>query len=387
MHPLRAYPVLGDLLSRFHGSQRKSLGWVIASMAEAREARTRTIAAALARGTGVALGSAMNRFYRLLKNPRLKDQLLTEQLLRVLGGGRTLLIAVDWTKWPHQLQALLASVIIERRAVPIQVHVTPDRDIWQNREESRFLARLRGSLEAVQQRVVLLCDAGFHRVDWLRKLNSLHQGFVVRLCENLAVYSSADAREGMLLSDIPLWRGQSLDLGKVWLREDKAVCVRVVGVWRSKQKRRWWLATNLSADTEPATRVAALYAKRMDIEEQIRDTKGCRFGAKLEWHQVRIPARLARLTLLLGIALLLWLFAGIAEATINHSVRMPCRTKGPRLSLVQVGSLFLSHHKRRISRRFIARYFEKPKLNCFADLLPLTFAIQKGWAVSVSTMH
>ena len=55
---------------------------------------------------------------------------------------------------------------------------------------------------------------------------------------------------------------------------------------RNKQKARWWLATNLPAEREPATRVAALYAKRMDIEVQIRDTKGCRFGAKLEWHQV-----------------------------------------------------------------------------------------------------
>lgn len=368
MCPLRSYPVLRLLLSPFRGSQRKTLAWVIASIAECREARTRSIAGVLARRSGVGLGSAINRFYRLLKNRRIEDQRLTEQLLRLLGDGRTLLIALDWTKWPHQLQALLASVIIERRAVPIQVRVTPDRDIWQNKEEARFLACLAKSLIAAGQEAVFLCDRGFHRVAWIRKLKSLRHGFVVRLCGNLMVYPTANAEEGTLLSEMPLARGEISDLGKVWLREDKAVRVRVIGVWRRKQKERWWLATNLSDKTETPHRVAAIYAKRMDIEEQIRDTKGCRFGAKLEWNQLRTPARLARLTLLLGVALLLWLFAGIAKAAEDPAVRMISRKKGARVSLVQVGLLFLQDFKNRISARFIKRHFVNPKLTCFADL-------------------
>jgi hypothetical protein len=52
-----------------------------------------------------------------------------------------------------------------------------------------------------------------------------------------------------------------------------------------------------------------------------RDTKGCRFGVKLERTQFRTPEYLARFTLLVGVALLL----------------LPCKPKGPRLSLLRVG--------------------------------------------------
>jgi hypothetical protein len=40
----------------------------------------------------------------------------------------------------------------------------------------------------------------------------------------------------------------------------------------------------------------------MTIEEQFRDTTGCRFGVRLEWTQFRTPTDLARFTLLVGVA-------------------------------------------------------------------------------------
>jgi hypothetical protein len=48
----------------------------------------------------------------------------------------------------------------------------------------------------------------------------------------------------------------------------------------------------------------------MMVEEQFRDTKGCRFGVRPEWTQFRTPAYLARLTLLVGVALVLWTVVG-----------------------------------------------------------------------------
>jgi hypothetical protein len=43
--------------------------------------------------------------------------------------------------------------------------------------------------------------------------------------------------------------------------------------------------------------LAALYDRRMAIEEQIRDTKGARFGLKLVWTQIKTPQALGRFTL------------------------------------------------------------------------------------------
>lgn len=77
MHPLRMYPFLVSMLSPFRRSQQKSLAWVIAAIAAQGEARSRRLAGWMAMGLGIRLGSALNRFYRLLSNPRIQDVLLT----------------------------------------------------------------------------------------------------------------------------------------------------------------------------------------------------------------------------------------------------------------------------------------------------------------------
>ena len=93
--------------------------------------------------------------------------------------------------------------------------------------------------------------------------------------------------------------GNALDLGQVLLRQDGAVRVRVVGIWAKGAREPWWLATGSSAS------LAALYDRRMAIEEQIRDTKGARFGFQLVWTQIKTLQALARFTLLIGLAILL----------------------------------------------------------------------------------
>ncbi|MBI3326378.1 MAG: hypothetical protein HYZ81_06715 [Nitrospinae bacterium] len=45
------------------------------------------------------MGSALTRCYRLLRNPRIDDQVLTVRLLWLLGQGRQrMLIAIDRTE-------------------------------------------------------------------------------------------------------------------------------------------------------------------------------------------------------------------------------------------------------------------------------------------------
>lgn len=357
MCPFSKYPVLTTLLSPFRKSQRQTIGLVVAAIAEVGQARSRTLAGYLSLVLGIQLGSALTRFYRLLANRRIQDVKLTQSLLQLLGEGKTLLIAVDWTKWPHHLQMLVASVVAGKRAIPVQTMVTPDRDTWQNVSEERFLAHLARTLKTLGQKAILVFDRGFHRVAWICRLFQTGQGFLVRLVSELTAHP--EGKEPLLLSAIALRRGTSVDLGWVWLREDQAVRVRVVGIWGARQKQPWWLATNLNA---PLERVASFYHKRMDIEEQFRDTKGCRFGVKLEWTQFRTPAYLARFALLVGVALLLWTIAGAAKALKDTWARLVCRKKGPRVSLPQVGMLYLGEFNGRMTVEFVKHHLPKPQL-------------------------
>jgi hypothetical protein len=102
MCPFRKYPVLQSLLSPFRLSQQKTLALFIASIAEVAQAASIQLASHLALQLQIQVDSALNRFYRLLRNPRIDDQKLSSQILRLLRRGKqNLLIAIDWTQW-HQ---------------------------------------------------------------------------------------------------------------------------------------------------------------------------------------------------------------------------------------------------------------------------------------------
>jgi hypothetical protein len=78
----------------------------------------------------------------------------------------------------------------------------------------------------------------------------------------------------------------------------------------------------------------------MAIEEQIRDTKGARFGLKLVWTQIKTPQALARFTLFIGLAVLLLTAIGYAVAMRHPNVPLTSKKKGPRLSFLTIGCLF-----------------------------------------------
>ena len=347
MQPFKAYPVLAELLAPLRRSQQKTLALLVAAIVEAGTARTLRIAAELAAWLDIRLDSALNRLYRALRNPRIDWLALQEQLLRLLGKrlGPRLLIAIDWTEWHPPLRMLLASVVVDRRAIVVQAEAFDRQQMprSQNARENTFVRLLAATVHRAGLQAVLLCDRGFRRVSWLSLLQSLRMDFVVRLMDDVTVHSEA-LGQSMPLKRLGLRRGQVLDLGHVELHREAKVTVRVVGLWSKGAKEPWWLATSLQ---EPVERIVAYYDRRMAIEEQIRDQKGCRFGVKLYWTQFRNPEHLARFTRLVGLALCLWYAAGVQAARKRPSLRLPDRRKGPRRSYLTIGIAEIRRMRRR----------------------------------------
>lgn len=110
------------------------------------------------------------------------------------------------------------------------------------------------------------------------------------------------ADRACLLRSLGLQPGERRDYGLVLLRSDELVRVRLIGVWAAGAREAWWLATNLE---NAVSKVVGYYDRRMGIEEQFRDAKGCRFGLKLNWTQFTKPEYVERMYLLVGVALLL----------------------------------------------------------------------------------
>ena len=376
MNPERRYPVLSSLLSTFPKPQRKTSGLILAAILEVAQARSFALAQHLSQKLHIRVDSALNRFYRFLRNPRFDEYKLTAAMLKLLPAcGAWLLIAIDWTEWHSEMRMLTASAAVGKRAIPVSCAAflrDPPRS--QNCRENTFLKMLSRVLKELGLRAVFLCDRGFRRASWLRLLQQLGQDYVVRLQGKVTV-TFADG-ERCLLIDLPLAPGQQRDLGKVRLRSDGIVLTRVVCLWAKGQKEPWYLATSLR---KAPLELARLYDKRMSIEEQFRDTKGSRFGLKLEWTQFRTPEYLQRFALLLGVAMLLWTAAGKQIAEELPDTRLSCPKKGPRLSLLSIGIAWLKelHRSVKLTASWLIDHLPPPLLNYFDPLTPLLIGAKK----------
>lgn len=363
MSPERIYPFLSDLLDPFHKARRRTLGLIIAAIAATGQARSFAIATTLAGWLRTRLDSAVNRFYRLLRNEHVDYLEFATRWLDLLARrpDRHVLLAVDWTEWHHDLRLLVAAMVTGKRAIPVFVQGWRKliRDRSQNTRENTFLRFLADVTRRAGVTATILCDRGFRRASWLALLQTLHLGFVVRLMADVYVELAPGVRRP--LEAILLQPGQVLDLGVVPLRADGVVSVRIIGYWAPGAHEPWWVATS---ETGSAKQVLALYDRRMTVEEQFRDTKGRRFGAKLFWTQFRDPVALARFVSLLAVALLIWTLVGITAALVDPSLRLRCKRKGPRQSFVTIGirALALGTFSARFDRFSVPLILEPPTM-------------------------
>jgi len=357
------YPILVKLLRPFRRSQQKTCLFIVSAMLEAAQANTFQIASVLATQSGIGLPSAVNRFYRFLRNERFDNWLLTERLLAFFADRRQIVLCLDWTAWGEAFSVLTASVCVERRSIPVAVSAVKksllarSQNLWEETFLRLCVERLRGA----RVKAIWLCDRGFHRVAWLLALKNLRQHFVVRLQRDVLV--EIEERK-VLLKTLQINRGEFRNFGWVRLRVDAKVKVRLIGVWANESKEIWWLATNLKSSV---AEICGLYDRRMSIEEQFRDTKGARFGLKLKWTQFQRGEYLERMYLLVGLAMLLWTSVGRALETKHPKARMRCRKKGARLSLVRIGILFWHNFTQRLklTTKFVKRNLPRPKVRIF----------------------
>ncbi len=368
MNPLRRYPVLSTLLRPFRRSQQKTCAALIAALCQAAQASSFAIAGQLACLTDVQLGSALTRLYRFLRNDRFDDWLLTEQMLRLLGGRRgPLLLALDWTCWHDSFSLLTASACTGTRSIPVAAAACAARNLSrsQNLFEETFLRLCVDRLRAAGVSAVWLCDRGFHRVGWLKLMTEMKQHFVVRLKRDVTVRLPEGPR---LLKSLEVGEGERRDFGFVELRQDGAARVRLIGVWAKGAKEVWWLATDLE---NRVSKVVAYYDRRMGIEEQFRDAKGVRFGVKLKWTRFTRPEFVERMYLLVGVALLLWTSVGRAVEESEPRVRLRSKSKGERLSLARVGSYYWLKVSRqlKLTAQFVREHLPPPRLRMFKWLM------------------
>ena len=316
----------------------------------------------LARATmgSKTMKSALKRVDRQIGSP----QVLRESSLAAAAisgqlcannAMRELVVAVDWSAVAPggefaELRAVVTNAEMGRGIVLYQ-EVYPRAQQGSQQAEGDLLRRLKSCIPKTAK-VIIVSDAGF-RQPWFEQVQSLGWNWIGRVRGNAQVRQHAGSWRGLTHwresarrrahrhSDCELTREHRLSCDlvvvktrpkdrKIYARAGYGVNSTAARYARAGAQEPWVLAHSKElSERFRAQEIVALYAQRMQIEENFRDTKSTYFGMGLEMARSRSALRLQGLLLIHTLAMFfLWHIGQLAEAEgLHRRFRSTTRTR------------------------------------------------------------
>lgn len=217
----------------------------------------------------------LKRFWRFLSNPRIKPERLFGPLigfcLRKFCPGKEIVVALDWTTLPGNIQCLMLALPYHGRAIPLLWQMLPYCQIKdsQNRIEERLVAQFVNLLPG-KKKLVLTADRGFGRASFVQFLLKKGVRFVLRVRGDVRVKPKNKKAQLLgylgktLKSEVPVW------LDNVSYRDDGIVPeINLAMVVAKGSDDPWFLVTNLKSQNK----TIETYKLRFQIEEWFKDLK------------------------------------------------------------------------------------------------------------------
>jgi hypothetical protein len=303
--------IIDDLAARLprqRKTQRVKLGLLVATMLEARSANLMDLAAALPRPTE-RLDMRYQWIERLLANPRLEaDAVMApyarELLARAAASGRRLVLILDQTRATARHQVLMLGLRVGTRALPLAWRVRETRGSI-GFAEQEGLVRLVAAWLPAGAGAVLMGDRFYGSPDLILLCRSLGWDYRLRLKGDLLVtVEGGETTMGECAA-----RGERL-LPSVGLTA-RGVPTNIAIVHEPGHPEPWIIAMS----ERPSAYRAFDYGLRWGIEAMFSDFKSRGFG--LEDSQIRHADRLARLLLVMALALHWAVSAGMWDAAVH----------------------------------------------------------------------
>lgn len=328
-----------SLLGSLRLSQAKTLSQLALAATDAVRASLAEVGRRLCDRTGVDTKHCIKRVDRFVGNRRVEP---LEAMRGVVGWfarpRQTLVVSLDWVDI-RQFWCLMLAARVRGRAVPLAWAVYHPLDFFRSRNSiEEGLLRAVRTMVPETTRVILLADRGFGRAELARLCQHLGFDYLIRIQPNVYVQGADFTGR---LSHLPLRPGQTRFLHDVLYRRDDPVCQHVAVVWKPGQREAWFLMTSLRR--LKVSVLTKLYRLRMTIEEYFRDTKSLRNGLALRLTMVGDPRRLGRFLLVLALAYLLILAAGLFGVKHLHPRLWCSNNRAAECSLFTIGQFLFRH--------------------------------------------
>lgn len=285
----------------------------------------------------------LKRFWRFLSNPRIKPERLFGLwlifCLRRFCLGETVVVALDWTTLPGNIQCLMLALPYHGRAIPLFWQMLPYSQIKdsQNRIEERLVAKFLNLLPANKQ-LLLTADRGFGRASFVRFLLKKKALFVLRVRSDVRVKPKNNKAVllrvlGKTLNpEVPVW------FDNISYRDDGIVPkINLAAVVAAGSDDPWFLVTNLKSPNK----TIETYRWRFQIEEWFKDLKHQLGIADLQTKDLK---RVRRLLFTAGVSYALLMLVGNL-ANRFPKVKRKLITKGKQVcSRIWLALEIIKHH-------------------------------------------
>jgi len=305
--------ISADLQRRLPGqrkTQRDKLALLIATMLDARTANLMALAAALPRPAERA-DMRYQWVARFIDNPlvdcdAVMEPFAREVLDRAASAGRVVLI-MDQTKASDRHQILMLSLRFGERALPLAWRVEATQGAIGFAVQKDLLDTVAAWLTP-QMHVCLMADRFYGTPDLIAFAIDKGWDYRLRVKSNLRVF--AGGRKTSLAEHVTDRRPYLLNVGLTHRR-----VITNIGIINEPGHAEPWI---IAMSDAPGYLTTLDYSARWGIEPMFSDFKSRGFG--LEQSQLRTPERLARLLLVMSLALYFAVSTGLWDAATNPTV-------------------------------------------------------------------
>jgi hypothetical protein len=305
--------ILADLQRRLPSqrkTQREKLALLVATMLDARSANLMALAASLPRPAERA-DMRYQWIARFIDNDRVVSDVVMqpfarEVLARAAAGGQVVLI-MDQTKASDRHQILMLSLRFGERALPLAWRVEATQGAIGFAVQKQLLDAITPWLPP-QAEVCLMADRFYGTPDLIALAIAKAWGYRLRLKSNLRV--DMDGHKTSLAEHVTDKRPYLTNVALTHRR-----IVTNIGIINEPGHDEPWI---IAMSDTPGYVTTLDYTARWGIEPMFSDFKSRGFG--LEQSQLRTPERLARLLLVMSLALYFAVSTGLWDAATNPTV-------------------------------------------------------------------
>ncbi len=296
------------LLPRQRKTQRTNLSLLVATMLAVRSANLMDLAAGLPRDAE-RIDMRYQWISRVLMNPLIDpDQVMApfarEVLFRLAGEDQPLVLILDQSKLSDRHQVLMLAVRYGDRALPVLWRVEATEGAIGFAVQKALLDAAVSLLPEAAE-ICLMADRFYGTADLISWCQDRHWDYRLRLKGNLVV---RDAQDRMTTGQLAKDRVFALE--NVQLTARKATTN--IGIIHDPDHAEPWI---IAMSTTPGYLKTLDYSARWAIEPMFSDFKSRGFG--IEDTQIQHPDRLARLLLVMALAIYTAVSTGQWDARTN----------------------------------------------------------------------